>query len=71
MSDGTPASGPLVESDQLRPHAEEAYADELLALERADDRPRPPRWHLSPWAVVDYLMGCTLPDGTVVTPKYI
>ena len=47
--------------DRLRPHAEQAYADELAALAAVDDRPRPPRWRLSPWAVVTYLMGGTLP----------
>ena len=41
----------------LRPHAEQHYADELAALERADDRPRPPQWRLSPWAVTTYLLG--------------
>jgi len=55
----------------LRPHAEQAFADELAALSRADDRPRPPAWRLSPWAVVTYLLGGTLPDGTVVSPKYV
>ena len=55
----------------LRPHAEQEHADELAALARADDRPRPPHWRLSPWAVVTYLVGGTLPDGTVVTPKYV
>ena len=55
----------------LRPHAEQAFADELAALARADDRPRPPAWRLSPWAVVTYLLGGTLPDGTVVSPKYV
>jgi MoxR-like ATPase len=55
----------------IRPHAEDAYADELLALARGDDRPRPPSWRLSPWAVVTYLLGGTLDDGTVVTPKYV
>ena len=29
-------------TDILRPHAEDAYADELRALEAQDDRPRPP-----------------------------
>jgi MoxR-like ATPase len=57
--------------DPLRPHAEEQYADELAALRRADDRPRPPRWWLSPWAVVTYLLGGELPDGTTITPKYV
>jgi MoxR-like ATPase len=55
----------------LRPHAEQQYAAELAALAAADDRPRPVNWRLSPWAVVDYLMGVTLADGTVVTPKYV
>jgi MoxR-like ATPase len=55
----------------LRPHAEEAFAAELAALAAQDDRPRPPSWRLSPWAVTTYLLGGTLPDGTAVTPKYI
>ncbi|MGW0180629.1 ATP-binding protein [Nocardia sp. NPDC003345] len=55
----------------LRPHAEQAFADELRALAAADDRPRPPSWTMSPWAVVTYLLGGTLPDGTVITPKYV
>jgi MoxR-like ATPase len=57
--------------DILRAHAETAYADELLALAAVDDRPRPPSWQLSPWAVATYILGGTLPDGTVVTPKYL
>ncbi|WP_424212206.1 ATP-binding protein [Streptomyces sp. BI20] len=57
--------------DVLRPHAEHAYAHELKALDAADDRPRPERWRLSPRAVADYLLGTTLPDGTVITPKYV
>ncbi|MDO4783650.1 MAG: AAA family ATPase [Propionibacteriaceae bacterium] len=55
----------------LRPHAEQAFAAELAALATADDRPRPASWKLSPWAVVTYLMGGVLPDGTVITPKYV
>jgi MoxR-like ATPase len=55
----------------LRPHAEHAFAAELAALAAADTRQRPPSWRLSPWAVVTYLMGGTLPDGTVITPKYV
>ncbi|WP_436497390.1 ATP-binding protein [Actinokineospora sp. HUAS TT18] len=55
----------------LRPHAEQAYADELAALAAQDERERPPSWRLSPWAVLHYLMGTTLADGTVITPKYI
>ena len=54
----------------LRPHAEDIYADELKRLAELDDRPRPQGWLLSPWAVVNYIIGCTLPDETVITPKY-
>ena len=55
----------------LRPHAEEEYAEELEALAKSDAHPRPPHWQLSPWAVVTYLLGGTLDDGTTITPKYI
>lgn len=61
----------MADTDILRPHAEDASAAELAALAAHDDRPRPPNWRLSPWAVVTYVMGGTLPDGTVVTPKYV
>lgn len=54
-----------------REHAEHAYASELAALAASDDRPCPPSWRLSPWAVVTYLLGGTLPDGTEITPKYL
>ena len=57
--------------DVLRPHAEVQYADELTALARIVDRERPPSWRLSPWAVVIYLLGGELSDGTVITPKYV
>ena len=55
----------------LRQHAEIAYAGELSALAAHDDRPRPPQWKLSPWAVTDYLLGSTLSDDTVISLKYI
>jgi len=55
----------------LRSHAETAYAVELTARAAHDERPRPPRWNLSPWAVTDYLLGTKLADGTVISPKYI
>ncbi|GAA3704113.1 AAA family ATPase [Terrabacter ginsenosidimutans] len=55
----------------LRAHAEDAYAAELAALAASDDRPRPPRWKLSPWAVTTYLLGGTLDDGTEITSKYL
>ncbi len=59
------------DAEELRPHAEHAFAAELAALAAQDDRPRPARWKLSPWAVATYLQGGTLPDGTVITPKYV
>ncbi|HEY9493824.1 MAG TPA: AAA family ATPase [Intrasporangium sp.] len=55
----------------LRAHAEDANSAELAALVAVDDRPRPPRWRLSPWAVTTYLLGGTLDDGTEITPKYL
>jgi MoxR-like ATPase len=55
----------------LRPHAEQAYRAELAALRAVDDLPRPPHWQLSPWAVVTYLMGDVLSDGTVISSKYV
>ena len=61
----------ITDSALLRPHAEQAYAGELAALAAADAHPRPPSWRLSPHAVVDYLLGTTLPDGTAITPKYV
>lgn len=55
----------------LRAAAEHIYAEELAALARLDELPRPERWRLSPQAVVQYLLGGTLSDGTQITPKYI
>jgi MoxR-like ATPase len=55
----------------LRLPAEVEHAAELEALAAADDRPRPPSWRLSPWAVVTYLLGGTLPDGTEISAKYV
>ncbi|MDC0714860.1 AAA family ATPase [Stigmatella sp. ncwal1] len=55
----------------LRQHAEQQYAGELTALARADDRPKPQGWQLSPWAVRLYLLGGQLPDGFKVSAKYI
>lgn len=55
----------------LRPHAEQEHAAELAVLAAADDRVRPPGWKLSPWAVVQYVLGGELADGTVIVPKYV
>jgi hypothetical protein len=54
----------------LRPHAEEAYKKELAALAKQDTGVKPTGWNLSPRAVVDYLLGETLADGTEITTKY-
>ncbi len=62
-------TAPLAEV--LRAHAEDQFADELAALAKLDYRPRPPNWQLSPWAVVTYLVGGALDDGTEITPKYV
>jgi MoxR-like ATPase len=59
-----------MEPEILRPHAETAYAHELAALQAEDEGARPGGWQLSPRAVVRYLMGDTLADGTTITPKY-
>jgi MoxR-like ATPase len=66
-----PAPGPAPATHTLRQAAESQYAAELAALAKADSAPRPPRWNLSPAAVVNYLMGGVLADGTVITPKYV
>jgi MoxR-like ATPase len=54
----------------LRRHAEDQFASELAALIAVDDRPRPPKWKLSPWAVATYVLGGKA-GGTEITPKYI
>jgi hypothetical protein len=55
----------------LREHAEQAFQHELEELAKTDDKPRPPNWRLSPWAVSMYILGGKLPNGFAVTPKYI
>jgi MoxR-like ATPase len=54
----------------LRAHAEQQFAEELAALAKADDKPRPPNWKLSPWAVSTYLLGGEA-GGMKISPKYI
>jgi MoxR-like ATPase len=54
-----------------RAPAEQDFAEELAALARVDSRQKPPNWKLSPWAVVTYLMGGKLDDGTKISPKYV
>lgn len=55
----------------MRQHAEHQFAEELAELKKADQRQRPENWALSPWAVVQYLMGATLDNGFQVSAKYI
>jgi MoxR-like ATPase len=57
--------------ERVRRSAEEIFADELAALKRGDDRPRPDNWLLSPQAVVTYLLGGAARDGTIVSAKYV
>ena len=58
-------------TDLMREHAEQQFSEELEELGKADKRPRPPNWKLSPWAVSKYLLGGELESGFTVTPKYI
>ena len=55
----------------LRARAEHQFSHELNALKAHDRLAKPPQWQLSPKAVVDYLLGTTLADGTEISPKYI
>ena len=70
MSTPAPANAPTTDGI-LRQHAELQFAEELAALAQADDKPKPPNWKLSPWAVRTYLLGGKLADGFTVQPKYI
>lgn len=54
----------------IRPHAEDEYAKELKALAAVDESPKPKGWLLSPWAVMTYLIGGKLDDGTEIETKY-
>jgi len=55
----------------IREHAEQQFVEELAELAKFDERPRPVNWRLSPWAVATYILGGTLANGFVVSPKYI
>jgi MoxR-like ATPase len=54
----------------IRQHAEDQFKHELDALKSVDDRPRPPKWALSPWAVATYVLGGDA-GGVKITAKYI
>lgn len=60
-----------MQQDILRLSAEQQFAQELEELSKQDRNTRPPNWSLSPQAVVSYLMGGSLSNGFMVTPKYI
>src|SRR5215217_72858 len=60
----------VVRADVLRAHAEQQFAAELAALDKADDHARPPKWKMSPWAVSTYLLGGDA-GGMKIAPKYI
>jgi MoxR-like ATPase len=59
-----------LQDNSIRPHVEELYAQELAALIKLDNKPKPTNWKLSPWSVVQFIMGATLEDGTEIEPKY-
>lgn len=63
-TNGSPAS------TVLREHAEHQFRHELEALAKVDDRPRPPNWRLSPWAVSTYVLGGKA-GNVEISPKYI
>jgi MoxR-like ATPase len=69
MSKKTGSNG-HASSAKLREHAEHQFRDELAALAKIDDKPRPPNWKLSPGAVCTYLLGGQAGE-VEITPKYI
>jgi MoxR-like ATPase len=69
MTKGASGDGPAAVT-VLRQHAEEQFRDELAALVAVDDKPRPPNWRMSPWAVGTYLLGGKAGD-LEISPKYI
>ncbi|MDB5076922.1 MAG: ATPase [Chloroflexi bacterium] len=70
MTTAFPTDPAALDAVQRR-HAEQQFAEELAELARDDDKPRPPNWELSPWAVCTYLLGGTLANGFIISPKYI
>lgn len=50
--------------------AEKKYANELKALAKFDKEAKPANWKLSPQAVVTFLLGGTLDEKNVISPKY-
>ncbi len=58
-------------SQSIRQSAEVMYQSELDALRKNEQHPIPTNWKLSPWSVVQYIIGGTLKDGTKISPKYV
>ena len=54
----------------LRPHAEQAFAEEINNIIEFDNKPRPENWKMSPWGVLKYLMGGKLDNGVEISQKY-
>src|SRR5258707_152019 len=55
----------------LRTPAESLFKAELDALATLDENPRPNNWKLPPQAVVPYILGGQLADGTAISAKYV
>ena len=62
---------PPKKTEQLRKSAETMFAAELEALAKEDARERPSNWHMSPQAVVTYLVGGRTRSCVDITAKYI
>jgi len=58
-------------SSNLRLPSEKLYAHEIEALRRHDGGPRPENWQLTPKAVVTYILGGRLADGSEISAKYV
>lgn len=56
--------------DRIRLNAEETYQDEIDYLIKTDCYQKPANWKMSPWAVVNYIVGGTMDDGKVISTKY-
>lgn len=55
----------------LRQPGEITFQNELNALKADDSGKKPVNWHLTPRAVLTYLLGGKAADGTEISPKYI
>lgn len=60
-----------MENNILRQTAEMQFAEEIEEIKKQDKHQIPVNWQMSPQAVVKYLIGGKLPNGFVVSPKYI